>query len=97
MRILEPSGVKGVQEWVEKWGQIIWKLHEEQDMLLSSVLYTCENIEKYNKAVHIFLQFLYIEEILTKEGIKGWFGVNEGKMRAEMMNICRPFLAKLEE
>lgn len=50
-----------MQELVDKWGQIIWKLHEEQDLLLSSVLYTCENIEKYNKAVHIFLQFLYIE------------------------------------
>lgn len=82
---------------MEKWGQIVWKLHEEQDLLLSSLVYTCENIEKYAKAIHIFLQFFYIEEILTKEAIKAWFGANEGQLKAEIMNLCRPFLAKLDE
>lgn len=80
IRMLQPSGVKGVEEFVQKWGNIVYKLHEEQELLLDSITFSCEKIDKYNKAVHIFLQYFYIEEILSKEAIKKWFE-NEDKVK----------------
>lgn len=45
--------------------------------------------------MHVFLQYLYYEEILTKQPIKKWF---EGKnIDASLtLSLCKPFLEKLD-
>jgi hypothetical protein len=44
IRILEPNGVKGVQSFVEKWGNILFKLHDEEELFLGSLHFACESL-----------------------------------------------------
>lgn len=37
----EPQGVKGVESFVEKWGEILLKLNETQPVFIESLFFAC--------------------------------------------------------
>lgn len=59
IRLISPDGPSGVSSFAKNWGPIILKIHESQSLLLDSLYYSCENIQAYNKAFHVFIQYLY--------------------------------------
>jgi hypothetical protein len=80
MRCEAPKGVKGIEALTEEWGQVLLKVHQEdQPGLMDSLFFACSNLEDYQKAFHLFLQFFYHFDILDKEEIIAWVKGNESE------------------
>lgn len=52
---------------------IVLKIHENQNLLMDSLFYSCINIPEYEKAFHIFLQCFYKFEWLKDFTIQSWY------------------------
>lgn len=65
LSMLSPQGIKGVNDFCEKWGQIILKLHESEKLVLDSLYFSCNQLTPYRKAFNIFVQYFYHLKLLS--------------------------------
>ena len=73
IRMLAPKGVKGIETLTKDWGQILLKVHhQDQQELMDSLFFACTKVEDYLKAFHLFLQYFYHYDLLEKEDIILW-------------------------
>lgn len=74
VRIIAPKGAKGLQKFVEDWGEIIAKLHDQEERLvLESIYYTCKTLEEYEKGLLVFLKLVVALRIIQSYSVVSWY------------------------
>ena len=74
LNFVNPTGLEGAKDFTEKFGEVIKIMHEKNELeLIKSLSYSCLNIKKYEKAVHVFLQCFYGNDLITLDGIDKWY------------------------
>ena len=74
IKIISPKGVQGLESFAKDWGKLIQKIHENQNLVMDSLYYSCTNLPQYEKVFHIFLQYFYKFDWLSDFSILSWYG-----------------------